>query len=448
MMVKKKKRRMPQTRVLAFGFAAIILTGAALLSTPFAVRSNIPMPFLDALFTATSATCVTGLVVADTYQNWTLFGQLVILALIQVGGLGFITIGVYIAVVLKKKIGLKEREAIHESVNTIEVAGVVRLTKKIIKGTIFFEGAGAVLLALRFIPEKGVAKGIYYSVFHSISAFCNAGFDLMGDVEQYSSFVAYEGDALVTLTLMGLIVIGGLGFIVWDDLYRNGFKVRKYLLHTKIVLITTAALILISTALFLLFERNGVLAGMNVKEKLLGALFCAVTPRTAGFNTTDTAALSGAGKLLTIVLMFIGGSPGSTAGGIKTTTFVVILISAIASIRNTYGTNILGRRLEPDMIKKASTVFTINISLAFAAAVALIAMQGFAFEDALLEVFSAIGTVGMSTGITRELNSVSRVIIILLMYCGRLGSLTFALSFARHKIVPPVQQPAEKIVVG
>lgn len=445
--MKKQKRKMPQTRALALGFAAIILAGTLLLMMPFATRDG-HVSFLNALFTATSATCVTGLVVADTYQNWTLFGQLVILGLIQIGGIGFMTIGVYVAVLLKKKIGLKEREFLHESVSTLEVAGVVRLTKRIVQGTVFFELVGAVLLAIRFVPAKGVLKGIYYSVFHSVSAFCNAGFDLMGDTESYSSFVSYEGDVLVNLTLMGLILIGGIGFIVWDDIYRNRLNFRRYLLHSKIVLLMTLFLTAAGTVLFLVVERGGVLSGMNGVERLMGAMFASVTPRTAGFNTTDVGAMTGAGKLLTILLMFIGGSPGSTAGGIKTTTFAVMILSALATIRNSYGTNIFRRRLEEDVIKRASTVFTINLTLAVTAAVILVALQPLPLDDVLVEVVSAISTVGMSSGITRELCALSRVVIIFLMYCGRLGSLTFALSFARKKDVPPVQQPAEKIVVG
>lgn len=438
---------MPQTRALALGFAAIILAGTVLLLLPIASR-NTPVSFLDALFTATSATCVTGLVIADTYQNWSLFGQIVILGLIQIGGIGFMTIGVYVAVLLKKKIGLKEREFLHESVSTLEIAGVVRLAKRIVQGTVVFELAGAVLLAIRFIPAKGWIKGIYYSVFHSISAFCNAGFDLMGDTQSYSSFVSYEGDVLVNLTLMALILIGGIGFIVWDDIYRNRLHFRRYLLHSKIVLTATLVITVAGTILFLLVEKEGVLSGMNPVERLMGAMFAAVTPRTAGFNTTDVGAMTGAGKLITVALMFIGGSPGSTAGGIKTTTFVVMVLSALAAVRNSHGTNIFGRRLEEDAIRKASTVFTINLTLAVTAGIILLALQPFAIEDVLVEVFSAISTVGMSTGITRELCAVSRVIIILLMYCGRLGSLTFAISFAQKKSVPPVQQPAEKIVVG
>lgn len=447
-MLTKKKQKMPYTRMLALGFALIIVIGALLLSLPFATRSREGMPFLDALFTATSATCVTGLVVADTYQNWSLFGQLVILALIQIGGLGFITIGSYIAVVMKKKIGLKERTAIHESVSTMELAGVVRLVRKIVMGTFAFEMLGALLLSLRFVPQYGLVRGCYMGIFHAVSAFCNAGFDLMGINEAYSSLVAYEGDILVNFTIMALIIAGGTGFLVWDDIQRNGLHFKKYLLHSKIVLITTSVLIFGGAFLFYLLERDNVLAGMSGKEQILGALFSAVTPRTAGFNSVDTAALKESSKFLTMVLMFIGGSPGSTAGGVKVTTAVVMVLSTIAMIRGTHGVNILRRRLEEDAVKKASAIVTIDLGLAVMAALIIMAVQPLGLTDTLFEVFSAIGTVGMTTGVTRELVPVSRIVIILLMYCGRLGSLTFTLVFARSKPEPPVKQPVEKIVVG
>lgn len=444
----KKKRKMSYTRKLALGFALIILAGACLLSLPVSTRSGECMPFADSLFTATSATCVTGLVVADTWQNWSLFGQLVILTLIQVGGLGFITIGSYIAVLLKKKIGLKEREAIHESVSTIELAGVVKLVRKIVAGTLAFELAGAFFLATRFVPRYGFLQGCYMGIFHAVSAFCNAGFDLMGIEEAYSSLTSFEGDVVVNLTVMILIVVGGAGFLVWDDLHRNGLKFRKYLLHTKIVVIATTLLIFGGAALFYLLERNNVLAGMNVREQILGALFSAVTPRTAGFNTVDTGALTEGGKFLTILLMFIGGCPGSTAGGVKVTTVAVMLLSMTAMIRGTHGVNILDRRLEEEAVKRAGTIVTLNLGLAAGAVLILLALQPLSLSDAMFEVFSAIGTAGMTTGITRSLHPASRLVLILLMYCGRLGSLTFTLIFAGHKPEPPVKQPAEKIVVG
>lgn len=442
------RRHVSQTQFIAYGFFCIIITGTLLLMLPFASRDGQSEPFLNCLFTATSASCVTGLVVADTWSQWSLFGQLVILTMIQIGGLGFITVGVFISIVLRRKIGLKERGLMMESVNTLQIGGVVRLAKKIIIGTCIFEGTGAVLLAIRFIPQFGFFRGLFYGIFHSISAFCNAGFDLMGGQTPYSSFVAYYDDWLVNLVIMSLIIIGGIGFIVWDDLSRNKLHFRKYMLQTKIVLVTTAILVFGGGLLFYLLERNHLLVGMNTSGKILTSLFSSVTARTAGFNTTDTAALTDGSKLLTIILMFIGGSPGSTAGGIKTTTLVVLLLCVHSNIKQTYGINIFGRRLENDAVKRAGTILTINLLLAVTASLAIMAIQPLGFSDILFETFSAIGTVGMTTGITRALHPVSRCIIILLMYCGRIGSLSFALAFVQSKRKPHVQQPAEAINIG
>ena len=442
------RRHVSQTQFIAYGFFCIIITGTLLLMLPFASRDGQSEPFLNCLFTATSASCVTGLVVADTWSQWSLFGQLVILTMIQIGGLGFITVGVFISIVLRRKIGLKERGLMMESVNTLQIGGVVRLAKKIIIGTCIFEGTGAVLLAIRFIPQFGFFRGLFYGIFHSISAFCNAGFDLMGGQTPYSSFVAYYDDWLVNFVIMSLIIIGGIGFIVWDDLSRNKLHFRKYMLQTKIVLVTTAILVFGGGLLFYLLERNHLLVGMNTSGKILTSLFSSVTARTAGFNTTDTAALTDGSKLLTIILMFIGGSPGSTAGGIKTTTLVVLLLCVHSNIKQTYGINIFGRRLENDAVKRAGTILTINLLLAVTASLAIMAIQPLGFSDILFETFSAIGTVGMTTGITRALHPISRCIIILLMYCGRIGSLSFALAFVQSKRKPHVQQPAEAINIG
>lgn len=307
-----KHHHLSQTQFIAYGFLGIILVGTGLLMLPGANRSGESLGFVNCLLTATSATCVTGLVAADTWSQWTLFGQLVILAMIQIGGLGFITIGVFLSIVLRRKIGLKERGRMQESVNTLQIGGVVRLAKKIVQGTLLFEGAGALILSIRFVPEFGFLRGVYYGIFHSISAFCNGGFDLMGIREPYSSLTYYYDDWLVNITIMSLIIIGGIGFIVWDDLSKKGLHFRKYLLHTKIVLVTTAALLLGGGVLFFLLEMNHLMADMSLGGKIYSSLFQSVTARTAGFNTTDTAALTDGSKLVTIVLMFIGGSPGST----------------------------------------------------------------------------------------------------------------------------------------
>lgn len=442
-----RKKKLGHTGEIAIGFLLIIMIGTILLSLPIATRDG-STDIFTALFTATSATCVTGLVVADTVTHWSPFGQLVILIMIQIGGLGFLTIGVYISVLLRKHIGLGRREALHESVNTIESSGVVRLAKQIVKGTIFFELTGAILLSIRFVPELGWLKGIYYGIFHSISAFCNAGFDLLGISSPYSSFVNYADDPLVNFTLMGLIVIGGIGFIVWEDVTKKKWHFHKYLLHTKIVLSATAILLFGSALLFFIFEQGHTLEGLPLSEQIYASLFSSVTARTAGFNTVDTAALSNGSKLLTMVLMFIGGAPGSTAGGVKITTIIVVVVAAYAMVRNKQSAEIFGRRLHSEAIRKATTIMLINLSLVLISAMIIFMNQDMVFENVLFEVFSAIGTVGMSTGITRDLTTVSRVVIILLMYCGRLGSLSFAVAFARRNTVAAVKSPKEKVVVG
>lgn len=438
-----------QTQFIAYGFFTVILIGALLLMLPFASRDGQNVGFLNALFTATSATCVTGLVVVDTWTQWTIFGQLVIICLIQIGGLGFITIGVGLSIVLRRKIGLKERGLLQESVNTLQIGGVVRLARKILIGTALFEGTGAVLLALRFIPEMGLFRGIYYGIFHAISAFCNAGFDLMGFQSQYCSFVNYHDDWLVNLVIMSLIVIGGIGFVVWDDVSRNRLCIRKYMLHSKIVLITTGTLIFGGAFLFYLMERNGVLQNMTASGCILSSLFASVTARTAGFNTVDVAAMTDGSKFLTILLMFIGGSPGSTAGGIKTTTIVVMLLCLISNVKREKGLNVLGRRIEDDTIKQASAIMMTNLVLVLGVSLLIMAMQPeLIMSDVLFEAFSAMGTVGMTTGITRSLEPLSRILIILLMYSGRIGTLSFALAFTQQKRISPVKLPMGRISIG
>lgn len=437
-----------RTRLIMGGFLIIILAGACLLMLPFATKSGQHTTFFGALFTAVSSTCVTGLIVYDTWTHWTVFGQLVILTMIQIGGLGFITIGTFAMVLLGKKIGLAGRELIHESLNTLQLRGSVHLVRRIVVGTLFFEGTGAVLLSIRFIPQMGVLKGIYYGVFHAVSAFCNAGFDLMGYQEAYSSFCAYAGDPLVNLVLCALILIGGIGFIVWEDLWENRWHWKRYSLQTKIVLTATAALTVGGTILFLISERNNLLAGMSAPDRFWRALFSCVTPRTAGFNTIDTASLTNGSKILTMCLMFIGGSPGSTAGGIKTTTIVVILLYIRAYLLHNQDLTAFGRRLSPDVMKRASVVVFINYFLALTAILILLIGQDLPLADVLFEAFSAIGTVGMSTGVTRDLNALSRAVIMILMFLGRVGSLSFAMSFTEKKRPGKIRYPEADIIVG
>ena len=359
------------------------------------------------------------------------------------------TIATMFSLLLKRKMGLREREIMVESINTEHIGGITKLTKKIIAGTAIFEGAGALLLATRFVPEFGVAKGIWYSVFHSISAFCNAGFDLMGIKEPYSSLVGFSDDAVVILTASMLVITGGIGFLVWDDISKKKLKFRRYQLHTKIVLTVTAVLLVVPCILFFIFERNFTNSGLSFGESLLNSVFDSVTARTAGFNSTDTAALAPASKILTVFLMFIGGSPGSTAGGIKTTTLAVIAISTFNGITRRQSKGIFGRRLEKDAIHKASSVVFTNMSLAIFGIIAILAIQpDFAISDVIFECVSAIGTVGMTTGITRDLATASRLIVAFLMFCGRVGSVSFALALMEKKAAPPVKNPREKITIG
>lgn len=447
-MKKWKVSRLTQTQMLALGYALIILIGAGLLMLPVSTREGISTPFVDALFTSASAACVTGLVVRDTYQYWSTFGQCVILVIIQIGGLGFMTIGVFFATLLRRKIGLWVRGTMQESVNALQLGGIVRLTKFIIRGTLLIEGTGAILLTIRFCKDMDFGKALFYGMFHSISAFCNAGFDLMGEQAAYSSFTAYYDDWWVNLVLMALIVLGGLGFFVWGDIKHNKWHFKKYRLHTKLVVLTTAVLLAAGTVLLFVAEQDATLKGMPFSDQILCSMFGSVTARTAGFNTVDTAALSDSGKLITMILMFIGGSPGSTAGGIKTTTFLVLIVYVIASLRQKKDCNIFGRRLDEGSIHKASSVLCINLFAATAAIVLITGVQDIPVLDVMFEVFSAIGTVGMTTGVTREMETLSKLVLIFLMYCGRVGSLTFAFSLRGHKVDAPVKQPVEQIMIG
>lgn len=443
------KRKFSHTRLIAMGYISIIIIGTILLMLPIASKSGESAGFVTALFTAVSTSCVTGLVVVDTATNWTLFGQIVIITLIQIGGLGFMTIATTFSMLLKRKMGLRAREVMVESINTEHIGSIMNLTKKIVAGTAIFEGIGAVLLATRFIPEFGWAKGIWYSVFHSVSAFCNAGFDLMGIKEKYTSLVPFADDAVVIITISFLVIIGGIGFLVWDDVSKKKLKFKYYQLHTKIVLTVTAILLAVPTVLFLIFERDFTNEGLGIGQSILNSIFDSVTARTAGFNSTDTAALAPASKILTVFLMFIGGSPGSTAGGIKTTTLAVIAMSTFNGITHRQSQGIFGRRLEKDAIHKASSVVFTNMSLAIIGIIAILAIQpSLDIGDIIFECVSAIGTVGMTTGITRDLATASRLIIAFLMFCGRVGSVSFALALMEKKAAPPVKNPREKITIG
>lgn len=448
--MKKNSRpqHMSHSRIMLLGFLVVIAVGTVLLALPISSKSGEWTNPLSALFTATSATCVTGLVVVDTYQYWNIFGQIIILIMIQIGGLGFITLGVLLSMFLRQRIGLERRNLIQESVSAMQLSGVVKLVKNIVKGTFAIEGIGAVILSIRFIPSMGILEGIYNGLFHSVSAFCNAGFDLMGRYEEYSSLTRYYSDPVVNITIMALIILGGLGFIVWEEIKVKTFHLKKYSLHAKMVLLMTAILIFGGAVFYWLFERDNLMQGMNIYEQGITSLFASVTARTAGYNTIDLGGMTQSSKLFTIILMFIGGSPGSTAGGVKTTTLLVMIVYIWSNLRNASGCNIFGRRVSDEDIKKSSMVFGLNLFLAILAMMVISTTGKFVIEDLMLEVFSAIGTVGLSTGITRQLNVLSKLVIILLMYCGRIGSMTFALSFTYKRENAPVLYPEERINVG
>ena len=443
------KKRISKVQFIALGFLIIIILGTLLLMLPVSSRDGNATSFLDALFTATSASCVTGLVVVDTYTHWSVFGQIVIICLIHVGGLGFISIGLIIALLLGRRVSLRHRGLMQESVNTLQIGGIVRLTKKMIVGTLIFEGIGALILSIRFAFIMSPARAVFYGIFHSVSAFCNAGFDLLGCYGEYNSLCGFEGDWTINLTISALIITGGLGFVVWDDISKNKLNIKRYRLHSKIVLAVTASLLVAGTILFLIFEWNNTMAGMNAPTRFLAAFFSSVTPRTAGMNSVDTGALTPASKLLTMILMFIGGSPGSTSGGAKTTTLFVMVAYLWTTMCGKYGIDVFGRRLKEDVVRKAALVIGFNMLLFITGAMVIFAQQPeLGFSDVLFEVISGISTVGMTTGITRSLGTVSRIVIILLMYCGRIGSLSFALSFSENKRVVPLQQPEEEINIG
>lgn len=449
--VKTLSRRgvgMSQTQVISLGFLTIIIIGTLLLSLPVSNANGESTAFLDCLFTATSATCVTGLVTVDTCMHWSVFGQCIILLMIQIGGLGFMTIATLLFMMINKKLGLRERQILSESINTLQIGGVLKLTKRIVSVTAVVEGLGAVLLALRFFPQYGLAKGLYMGVFHSISAFCNAGFDLMGFTGEFSSLTGYANDVYVNIIIMMLIIIGGIGFLVWDDVMTHGFRFKRYRLHSKIVLLVTSILIFIGAALLFFAEANATGLGKPVGTRLLEALFGSVTARTAGFNTIDVAKMSPSGRLTTTVLMFIGGSPGSTAGGIKTTTFVTLLLFGFSYIRKNNSFGLFGRRLQKDALNKATAVFITNLTLVITATFIICTSDGLPLSDVVFETTSAVSTVGMSTGITRSFSALSKITVIFLMYCGRVGSLSFAAALAERKAPSTVMPPAEDIIIG
>lgn len=443
----KTRLSMTPARLIALGFLMVILTGAGLLCLPFASKGE-PASFLETLFTSTSATCVTGLIVRDTFTGWSVFGQGVILTLIQLGGLGFMTVITMVSHALGKRLRLFDRKVLMQSAGNITLSGVGSLIRRIIPFAFVIEGVGALLLAIRFVPEFGWGRGIWFSVFHAISAFCNAGFDLMGAKAPFSSMTDYTADPLVSLTLAGLIIVGGLGFLVWRDVVSNKLRWSRFQLHTKLVLTTSGLLLLGGTVLFMLFEWKASMAEMTVGEKLLASFFQSATTRTAGFNTVDLTALSEAGNLLTNILMLIGGSPGSTAGGIKTTTVAVLVISTISSARGKSRVTAFRYSIDRDTIRQSCSIGVIYLSMTLLSAMLLCGAEAVSLKDGLFEICSAIGTVGLTLGITPQFSLVGRLLLILLMYVGRIGGLTFVLLFGEKRSEPPVDRPAGKILVG
>ncbi len=436
-------RRLTSSQIIVLGFLGTILLGAFLLMLPISTADGKGATFADAVFTATSATCVTGLIVQDTATYWSYFGQAVILLLIQIGGMGVVTFAVAITVASGKKIGLMQRSTMQEAISAHQMGGIVKLTGFILKTSAIIEVTGAALLAPAFIKEFGVGKGIWYSFFHSISAFCNAGFDLMGVKEKFSSLTSFSDNPLVNTVIMALIIIGGIGFLVWDDIKTNKFHIRKYRMQTKIVLLTSAFLILLPAVYFFIE-----FAGMDIKSRILNSLFQSVTTRTAGFNTYDLTKLDSGGVSIMIVLMLIGGSPGSTAGGMKTTTFAVVILTAISVFRRKEHTDFAGRSIADSVLRNAIAIVTMYLLLFLTGGVVITAVEGLPMMTCMFETASAVGTVGLTLGITPNLSTVSRIILIALMYIGRVGGLTLLFSAVTPGQSTMSRLPQEKLTVG
>lgn len=439
----QKRFHLTSFQIILIGFGLVILLGALLLMLPISTRARVVTPFLDALFTSTSATCVTGLVVHDTQTYWSLFGQAVLLILIQIGGLGVVTMAVMLAVLSGRKVSIMQRSVMQESIASEHVGGMVRLTRFIVRTSIAVELAGAAVMAPVFIRDYGAARGIWYALFHSVSAFCNAGFDLMGSRGQYSSLTTYTAQPVINITVMALITVGGIGFQVWEDLVRNRFHFHHYRLQTKVVLVTSLLLDLVPAVLFFFFEYRGLTGG----ERVLASLFQSVTCRTAGFNTTDLGKFSSAGILLMIMLMLIGGSPGSTAGGMKTTTFALLLASSFCVFRRRDDTSMFRRRVVEDTVRQAAAILMMYLLLFVSGAMILSRIEDVPLLSAMFETGSAIGTVGLSLGLTPHLGPVSHVILIALMYFGRVGGLTVIYAAVKKKATG-ARYPRESLTVG
>ena len=436
-------RRLSTAQIVIFAFASVILLGTLLLMLPISSASGKFTSFSDAAFTATSAVCVTGLVVHDTATYWSVFGQAIILLMIQIGGMGVVTVAVAIAAFSGKKIGLSVRSLMQDSISAPKVGGIVRLTGFILKAVLIFEICGTVALLPAFCSQFG-ARGIWMSAFHSISAFCNAGFDLMGSTGEYSSLTTFVSNPLVNVVIMLLIVIGGIGFLTWEDIVKNRWHISKYRLQSRVVLLVSALLIILPAIYLFFYEFSAYPMG----KRIAASLFSSVTTRTAGFNTVDFGTLSSGGKAIMIVLMLIGGSPGSTAGGMKTTTVAVLFASAIAVFRRKDSTKCFNRRLEDSAIKNAAAILLLYITLFFGSAIIISAVEGLPLDKCLFETASAIGTVGLSLGITPSLGLISRLLLMILMFFGRVGGLTLIFAAVSANKANVSKLPQEKITVG
>lgn len=438
------KRHLSSFQIIILGFAGVILCGALLLMLPVSTKDGMPTPFSEALFTSTSAVCVTGLVVQDTATYWSVFGQAVILMLIQIGGLGVVTVAAFFALLSGRKITLMQRSAMQEAIAAPKVGGIVKLTGFILKATFLFESIGAVVMMPVFCRDFG-PKGIWMAVFHAVSAFCNAGFDILGSPgSQYPSLTAYRGNPIINITIMLLIIIGGIGFLTWEDIYTNRHHIKRYRMQSKVILLMTSILIAIPAAFFFFTD----FADLPVGERLLSAFFQSVTPRTAGFNTVNLTAMTGASQAIMIVLMLIGGSPGSTAGGMKTTTFAVLIANSFAVFWRKENAEAFGRRIESGVIKNAATVLMMYVTLFFGGAAVISVAEGLPISSCFYETASAVGTVGLTLGITPELGILSRAVLIILMFLGRVGGLTLifaALSGNKRRVS---KLPQERITVG
>ena len=443
-MLFKKQIKISSFQIIIGSFLAIILGGTLLLMLPFSSLEHVSTSFGDALFTATSAVCVTGLVVRDTASYWSLFGRAVILVMIQIGGMGTITLAMFVTHLSGRKLTLFERSVLKDAVSSDQFDGLVHFTMFLLSGTLTAELLGALLLLPVFLRDHALSVSVGYAVFHSVSAFCNAGFDLMGRAAPYSSLTGFTGNTLMNLTIMSLIVVGGIGFRTWEDIGRNKRKVHKYRLQTKLILTTTLILIVVPAVLFFFIEYNA----LPIKERILASFFQSVTTRTAGFNTTDFAAFTDSGKLLSIILMLVGGSPGSTAGGMKTTTFAILILNAHGTFRHRDESSAFNRRISDQTVKIAATIFALYLTLFVVGAMIISLHEGLPLLTCMFETASAIGTVGLTLGITPQLGHLSRAVLIFLMYFGRVGGLTLIYAAVPSRRMRNQRLPLENISVG